>query len=88
LFVSLRKLGPASPADINLEIDISLPYFMLTLISASAGNQRTIWFFIAVCFLIGIVLFIIRPVRYYIVFWLSIFTLSILLSFAGQPGYA
>lgn len=86
LLVSLRKLEPDRDAEINKNIDISLPYFMMCLISASAGNQRTLWFYVLVCLLLGYVLWSIRPGRYRIITWLTVMTLATGLGYAGQIG--
>ena len=86
LLVSLRKLEPDRDAEINRNIDISLPYFMMCLISASAGNQRTLWFYVLVCLLLGYVLWSIRPARYRVITWLTVITLAVGLGYAGQIG--
>ena len=84
LLVSLRRLEPDRDMEINKNIDISLPYFMMCIISASAGNQRTLWFYVLVCLLLGYVLWSIRPGRYRIITWLSVITLAAGLGYAGQ----
>jgi len=86
LLVSLRRLEPERDEEINKNIDISLPYFMMCLISASAGNLRTIWFYILVCLLLGYVLWSVRPGRYRVITWLTIITLATGLGYAGQIG--
>lgn len=86
LLVSLRKLEPDRDREINKNIDISLPYFMMCLISASAGNQRTLWFYILVCLLLGYVLWSVRPGRYRIITWLTIISLAVGIGYAGQIG--
>ncbi|MBF8270237.1 MAG: transglutaminase-like enzyme, predicted cysteine protease, partial [Gammaproteobacteria bacterium] len=86
LLVSLRKLDPESTRTINKNIDITLPYFMLCLISASAGNQRTIWFYILVCLLLGYILWRGRPVRYHATIWVICVTIAVAAGYAGQIG--
>ena len=70
LLVSLRKLDPALSPEANTLTDISLPFFVVCLVSASVGNQRTIVFFIVVAILIGVVLWSVRPKRYSAGIWL------------------
>jgi hypothetical protein len=86
LLVSMRKLDPESAGTINKSIDISLPYFLMCLISASAGNQRDIWFYPLVCGLLGIVLWNFRPGRYRPVIWLVMAVAAVALGYAGQIG--
>ncbi|MFQ5660086.1 MAG: transglutaminase family protein [Gammaproteobacteria bacterium] len=86
LFVSLRKLDADKTPESNQEIDISLPYFMACLISASAGNQKPLWFFTACCLFISIVLWSVRPKRYRILTWVSMLGFAFLLGYAGQAG--
>ena len=86
LLVSLRRLEPDRDREINKNIDITLPYFMLCLISASAGNQRTLWFYVLVCLLLGYVLWYMRPGRYHMVTWLTVLTLAVGAGFGGQIG--
>ncbi len=86
LFVSLRKLDPALSPEANTRIDVSLPYFVCCIVSASAGNQRTIWFFVLVCFLISCVLWNIRPKRYATPVWILMIALTFSIAYAGQFG--
>lgn len=86
LLVSLRRLDPDRDGEINKNIDISLPYFMICLISASAGNQRTLWFYVLVCLLLGYVLWSVRPGRYRVITWLAVITLATGIGYAGQIG--
>ena len=86
LLVSLRKLDLESARAINKSIDISLPYFVLCLIAASAGNQRTIWFYILVCLLLGYILWHGRPARYHAMIWIICVTIAVAAGYAGQIG--
>jgi len=87
LFVSLRKLDAKNSPELNRRIDISLPYFIACIISASAGNIRTIWFFILCCLLFGITLWFMRPVkRYRILTWVFMMALACGVAYGGQAG--
>jgi len=86
LLVSLRKLEPETADEINRSIDISLPYFLLCLIAASAGNQRTPWFYVLVCLLLGAILWQGRPGRYHPLAWTASIIIAVAAGFAGQVG--
>lgn len=86
LFPSLRKLDPLLSPEANNRIDVSLPYFVTCIVSASAGNQRTILFFVAVCVLLAIVLWSVRPLRYSLAAWLSTLVIAFSIAYASQLG--
>lgn len=86
LLVSLRKLSPEYDRELNKNIDISLPYFLICLIAASAGNQRTPWFYILVTLLLAFVLWTARPARYSPVLWLALIGVAMAGGYAGQIG--
>lgn len=86
LFISLRRLERRAGASRSAELDLGLPYCMICLLSASTGNSRTIWFFVAVCGLIGITLWSLRPGRYSVAAWVSLLLVAILAAFAAQTG--
>ena len=87
LFVSLRRLDTGKSPGLNRRIDISLPFFIACIISASAGNIRTIWFFLLCCLLFGITLWFIRPAkRYRILTWAFMIIISFSIAYVGQAG--
>ncbi len=86
LFVSLRKLDPELSPEANRKLDVSLPYFIICLVAASAGNLRTTWFFVAAGLLIVLMLGSARPKRYSISLWAGMICLSLFLAYAGQIG--
>ena len=86
LFPGLRKLDTSLSPEANSRIDVNLPYFVICMISASAGNQRTILFFVAVCILLTIVLWSVRPKRYSLHIWLITLTMAFSIAYAGQLG--
>lgn len=86
LFISLRRLEAADAEDINREIDLSLPYLLVCIISASSGNRHMIWFFISCCLLVASILWSFRPRRYHYSLWVALISLSFLLGYGGQIG--
>ena len=86
LFISLRRLDPAAAAQAAGEIDITLPYFMLCLVSASAGNRSPALFFFLVAALLAIALWNVRPRRYSAATWYLLLLLVTGLGYAGQLG--
>lgn len=86
LFISLRKLDTDKSMSMNRDIDLSLPYFLLCLVSASAGNRHPFLFFLAVCLLTSIVLWSLRPRRYHPAVWATLLILSLSAAYAGQSG--
>ncbi|MGK0296870.1 MAG: hypothetical protein ACI9XC_000469 [Gammaproteobacteria bacterium] len=86
LFVSLRRLDAKKSPDAATKIDLSLPYLLVCIISASSGNIRTVWFFILSFILISIVLWSFRPQRYQFSTWCILLFLAAGISYAGQDG--
>ncbi len=86
LFISLRRLDPVTSPEAAAEVDLSLPYLLVCIVSASAGNQRTVWFFILTFALFAIVLWSFRPQRYRVSVWAGLLCLAFILSYAGQEG--
>ena len=86
LIISLRLLDERDSPEMNTSIDLTLPYFLLCAISASAGNQSSILFFILVCVLLSLVLWSLRPRRYHAGLWAGLLVLSFILAYGGQEG--
>ena len=86
LFVSLRRLDPEKSPQAEAELDVTLPYCIICLISSSAGNQRTLWYFILICILFAWMLWCFRPQRYRPIIWSSLLALSCVLAYGGQSG--
>jgi hypothetical protein len=86
LFVSLRKLNPRITPEAGAKIDISLPYLIICIISASSGNQRTIWFYILCFILLSTLLWFYRPKRYRLPVWIGLLILAFNLGYIGQQG--
>ena len=86
LFVSLRKLKKTDVHFTDNKIDISVPYFIICLISASEGNQHPQIFFIVVCLLLGWLLLQIRSRRYHPGIWLFLLVLVAGTAYITQSG--
>ncbi len=86
LFVSLRKLDPKITPEAASKVDISLTYLAICIISASAGNNRTIWFYILSFCLFSIILWHFRPRRFSIFVWAGLLSLALVTSYATQEG--
>lgn len=65
-------------------VNIAWPYFVLTLIAASAVNTRSVWFYPVMCGLIGWALWSIQPRRTPAWLWASLF---MLISLGGYWGH-
>lgn len=86
LFMSLRKLDPARHPEAALPVDLSLPYFLVCLLSASAGNHSGDVFPALVGLLLVWLLAVLRPRRYPAVVWLLLVVLVAAAGAAGQRG--
>lgn len=86
LFISLRRLDGHDALEFNAGVDLTLPYCLVSIISASAGNRHMIWFFIFACILISIILWSLRPKRYSLGLWGGLLFLSFILAYSGQAG--
>lgn len=86
LFMSLRKLDPARHPEAALPVDLSLPYFLASVLSASAGNHSDGIFLPLVAGLLLWVLAAIRPRRYPAAVWLLLVALAATLGVATQRG--
>ncbi len=86
LFVSLRRLDPERSPEAQADVDITLPYCIICLVSSSAGNQRTLWYFVLLCLLFAWLLWHLRPARYKALTWLGLLVLSCALAWVGQSG--
>ena len=82
LFFSLRWLEAGRAGELgNRQIDLTLPYASVCLLSASAANQRTAWFYPAVFALIAWGLWFQRSQRFHVATWIG------MVMVAGAIGY-
>jgi transglutaminase-like putative cysteine protease len=86
LFISLRRLDPRQAPEALIEVDLSLPYVLLCMICASAGNREPALFFALICALTGSVLWAVRPRRYRPAHWLLLILLACGAGYALQAG--
>lgn len=82
LFFSLRWLEARRAGELgNRQIDLTLPYTSVCLLSASAADQRTAWFYPAVFLLIAWGLWFQRSRRFRVATWIGMVVT------AGAVGY-
>lgn len=81
LFLIMRRKGSGEQKKNPITMNPTYPYFALCILSASAANIRTIWFYIGLLFLSAWALLSIRPKRYSVIIW------ACLLLVAGSAGY-
>jgi protein-glutamine gamma-glutamyltransferase len=76
-----RKLGKPLPAAHG--VDVSFPYFGLSLFASSVHKNQNNYFFWGLCLLLGWVLWLRRPRRFGIVIWVSTLCLAVFFGYAG-----
>ena len=82
LFLLMRRKVSEEQRQNPITMNLTYPYFTLCILSASAANMRSIWFYVGLLFLSSWALLFIRPTqRYSVVIWAS------LLLLAGSTGY-
>ena len=86
LFLSIRRLGEDADEDILYDVDISMPYVFVCLISASAGHKFNELFFILTGLVIVALLWRIRPRQVAFYKWLSTLLVIFILAFITQIG--
>ncbi len=85
-FISMRKQALIKDAADEKTVDFNIIFALITVLAACAGNQRSIWFFAAICALIGWILFLHRSKRYSVVLWISMILLTFVIGYFGQTG--
>ena len=88
LVVSLRRERAFPGNEAATSIDISLPFMVVCLLAASAGNQRHIWFYLCVSLILCILLWRIRPPRGNSALWALLLLVALGSGFATQKGLA
>jgi hypothetical protein len=86
LFVLLRKKGAEEAGKSQTTIDLTYPYFALCILSASAANVRTSWFYVGLIFLSAWALWSERSRRYSPILCLCLLALAGFLGYLGQIG--
>lgn len=79
-----RKLGHLAAPESGL--NVTYPYLALTLVAASAANERSIWFSIGLALLVGWALWPRRPRGYSVTTWAGAMVLAVAFGFAAQAG--
>ena len=79
-----RKLGNAPPTAQG--VDVSFPYFALSLFAASVHRSEDNTFFWGLCLLLGWVLWVRRPRRFGLVLWLTALMLAVVFGYTGARG--
>ena len=86
LFISIRRLGKDADEDVLFDMDISLPYVFICLISASAGYKfNELYFALCSCVIIWL-LWCIRPRQFLLYQWLIPVLLVFAIAFVTQIG--
>jgi len=80
-FWTFRKRKREKGAEQRSSVNITYPYLVLCILSASAANARTPWFYVGLFFLSVWALWSVRSKRFSPVLWIS------LLVFIGIAGY-
>lgn len=86
LFISVRRLGDKAGSNILYHVNISLPYVLLCLISASSGYKYSDAFFFACSLIILWTLWGLRAKHYSFIRWITPVVAVFALSFLMQQG--
>ena len=86
LFISLRRINPSTLHERNMEIDLSFPYLLICIISASAGNHHELQFYLLIVLLFAWTLGRLRPRHGSMVTWALLFALAATAGYGGQAG--
>ena len=84
LFLSLRSQSGKSHHRANERINLTYPYMMICLLSASITQNS--WFFVGACLLIGYGLWAVRPSRYSAMIWVLLLGMAGTLAYISQLG--
>jgi transglutaminase-like putative cysteine protease len=86
LFLIFRRKGTEEDDKPQKPIDLTYLYIALCIISASAANVRTLWFYLGLFFLSGWALWRVKSTRYSLVLWLCVLVFAGLLGYVGQAA--
>lgn len=86
LFISLRRLSPSAGREANPETDLSFPYLLVCIISATAGNHHAQVFYLLVVLLFAWSLWWLRPRHGSIAAWTLLFALAATSGYGAQIG--
>ncbi len=86
LFLSIRRAERKRIIEDAGAIDFDLPYLVICLVSATAGESGGAWLFAGLVSVFAYVLFFNRPRNFNIALWLCVFTLAVGVGYANQIG--
>jgi hypothetical protein len=84
LFLIFRRKKAKGDSRPGIRINLSYPYFTLCILSASAANLKTPWFYAGLLILSAWALWFVRSKRFSSIIWL---TLLVFIGFAGYVGH-
>jgi transglutaminase-like putative cysteine protease len=87
-FWSLRRRAAERPDVPPIPVDLTYPFVALTLLSASAANERTGVFFVGFALLAAWALWGIRPRRHSPALWVAVMGLAVGLGWVGHVAIA
>jgi len=86
LFWSYRRKKKEEPFEQRKGMDISFPYLALSILSASAANVRTPWFYVGIFSLAAWALWHVRSRRFSPVLWIALSVIAGLTGYLGHTG--
>jgi len=87
-FWSLRRRANERPDTPGWPVDLTYPYVLLAILSASAANVRTGTFFAGATLLAAWALWGARPPRCAVAVWTATFAVAVIVGWAGHIGVA
>lgn len=76
IFMSLRNMQDWINENYPERLDLRAPYLVISIVSASAGNTRTILFYIFICLILAYGLYFVRSKRYNLITWIIVLVLT------------
>ncbi|MFH1076060.1 MAG: transglutaminase domain-containing protein, partial [Pseudomonadota bacterium] len=86
LFLIMRKQKQKPPLTEDIEINLTYPYFVVCILSASIANVKNNWFYAGMILLCAWSLWPIRSKRFSPAAWLSLILFAGLMGYSGQLG--
>jgi hypothetical protein len=80
-----RRTTPASPLDAH-RVSLSYPFAMLCMLAAAPANDRSPWFYLAICALTAWTLWSFRSRAVSLALWAGLFIMAGGLGYAGHVG--
>jgi len=86
LFLSVRRAERKGIIEDAGAVDFDLPYIVICLVSATAGEAGGAWLFAGLVGVLAYVLFFNRPENYHLAIWLSVLALAVGVGYLNQIG--